>query len=160
MSHIEPDLWSFSLRVYRAPGVADACVWLQDHRRLDVNVVLFSVWTGLTRGALDGALMAEAEALSTRWASRVVHGLRAVRRELSSTAHEELLVDVQRAELAAEKIEQKGLEALVARLPVHPSAGEHPARLNLMRYLEAAGVTRDPEVEARLTLVLEAALGG
>jgi hypothetical protein len=36
----------FALELYRRPGVADACLALQNRHDLDVNVVLFAAFTG------------------------------------------------------------------------------------------------------------------
>lgn len=161
MSAVETRLWSFSLRVYAAPGVADGCLWLQDRHGLDVNVLLFCVWAGLTRGEVEGALVAEAEALSREWSSRVVQGLRAARRGLAASGHEELYSDVKRVELAAEKIEQEGLERLVQRLPVRelaPAEARRSARRNLASYLATLGAPVDSDLEARLATLIGAAI--
>src|ERR1700680_2972326 len=42
--------WRFSLRFYRQPGVADACIALQDARGVDVNILLFFLWLGSPGG--------------------------------------------------------------------------------------------------------------
>ena len=39
-------LWDFSLRVYRAPGVSDWCLALQDGHGADVNILLWAAWLG------------------------------------------------------------------------------------------------------------------
>ena len=36
--------WRFSLRLYRAPGVGDACIALQETSGVDVNLLLFLLW--------------------------------------------------------------------------------------------------------------------
>jgi uncharacterized protein (TIGR02444 family) len=36
--------WRFSLRLYRAPGVGDACIVLQEETGVDVNLLLFLLW--------------------------------------------------------------------------------------------------------------------
>ena len=47
--------WRFSLRTYRAPGVQEACLALQDRCGADVNLLLFCGWTGRDGRALDPA---------------------------------------------------------------------------------------------------------
>lgn len=161
MGAVDTSFWSFSLRVYAAPGVADGCLWLQDAHGLDVNVLLFCVWTGITRGEMDAALMADVEALSRDWSSRVVEGLRTVRRGLASSGHQELHEEVQRVELAAEKIEQQELEKLAGRMPAFdlaPAAARRSARRNLALYLDSRSVTIDADVEMRLAPLIDAAL--
>ena len=41
--------WRFSLRFYRLPGVADACIALQDGCGVDVNILLFLLWLATTK---------------------------------------------------------------------------------------------------------------
>ncbi len=36
--------WDYSLGIYRKPGVADACIALQDEFGLDVNMLLACLW--------------------------------------------------------------------------------------------------------------------
>ena len=36
--------WRFSLRFYRQPRVADACIALQEEAGVDVNLLLFLLW--------------------------------------------------------------------------------------------------------------------
>ena len=36
--------WQFSVKFYAMPGVADACIALQDKARVDVNVLFFLLW--------------------------------------------------------------------------------------------------------------------
>jgi uncharacterized protein (TIGR02444 family) len=159
MVDVEASFWKFSLRVYEASGVAEACLWLQDHRQLDVNLLLFCLWSGRGRGVVEVDLMAEAGALAEEWSTRVVRPLRTARRGLASTVHEELREQVQRAELAAERIEQERLQRLVRDLPpveLSPAAAHAAARCNLEHYLRSARVEIDVEVEARLATVLAA----
>src|SRR5260221_13755017 len=48
-------LWRFSLRFYRRPGVADACIALQDGCGGDVNILLFFLWLPLPRRCVPSA---------------------------------------------------------------------------------------------------------
>ena len=55
----ENDLWRFSQDFYRLPGVASALIALQDRAGLDVNLMLFALWLGVTgRSPLDHAGLA------------------------------------------------------------------------------------------------------
>ena len=52
VSFPEHPFWDFSLSVYSTEGVPAACLVLQDHHQVDVNVILFCCWLGASgRGA-------------------------------------------------------------------------------------------------------------
>ena len=51
-----PSFWDFSLAFYAMPGVADACLQLQDGCGADVNVLLFLLYR-----ARDGYMLSAAE---------------------------------------------------------------------------------------------------
>src|SRR5947208_14107979 len=42
--------WRFSLALYARPGVADALIATQDRTARDVNLILFALWLGASRG--------------------------------------------------------------------------------------------------------------
>ncbi|MBS0520449.1 MAG: TIGR02444 family protein [Proteobacteria bacterium] len=113
--------WNFSLELYSAEGVAEACLDLQDRRRCDVNVLLFCCWMGVSgRPTLTAERLRVILAVSDRWQAEVVRPLRAVRRVLKERSWDATLpeaVDATRrrvadAELAAEHAEQLTLAAL------------------------------------------------
>ncbi len=115
------DLWSFSLRLYAAPGVADACLTAQDSHGADVNLLLWAAWLALQGHALTAAEVAEAEAASRPWRELVVRPLRAVRRQLKSgpppapdMGTESLRAQVKATELEAERMQQSLLQHLPA----------------------------------------------
>ena len=120
MSDIQPldtPLWSFSLAVYGAEGVAAECLDLQDRLDLDVNLLLFAAFTGAIGGVTLTAedLAAAAEAVAP-WHNDVVRTLREARRTLKPLAADiedplrvaatSVRAQVKNAELNAEKIEQ------------------------------------------------------
>ena len=45
--------WRFSLRFYRQPEVADACITLQEQAGVDVNLLLFLLWHAIHKRALS-----------------------------------------------------------------------------------------------------------
>ena len=53
MRHAPHPFWRFSLRVYRAAGVQQACLALQEDCGADVNLLLLCGWQGLDGRALD-----------------------------------------------------------------------------------------------------------
>src|SRR4051794_8431453 len=74
--------WRFSLRIYRAPGVEQACLELQERCGADVNLLLFCGWTGRGGRQLDRRKLKTAINRVGRWQSEVIAPLRLARREL------------------------------------------------------------------------------
>ncbi|MDP6885033.1 MAG: TIGR02444 family protein, partial [Rhodospirillales bacterium] len=75
--------WDFSLATYDRPGVAAACLGLQDRHGIDVNMVLFCCWAGASgAGMVDPAAMAAALNAALPWQRDVVVPLRRIRRDL------------------------------------------------------------------------------
>jgi uncharacterized protein (TIGR02444 family) len=68
--------WESSLALYRRPGVPEACLRLQDRDGLDVNLVLWCVWLGVTGRPLDEDLLGRAMAAVAPWRARAVLPLR------------------------------------------------------------------------------------
>lgn len=154
--------WRFSMRVYRAPGIAEACLALQDDCDADVNLLLFCCWTGrsgrrLSRQALRSAIRAVA-----RWKSGVVEPLRSARRALGKgfrRVEPEYCQPLRRrigaAELDAEYVEQRILARCAAELTplartCEPRAA---AEANLNHYMEFLGL-RPGRREARILAAL------
>ncbi|HEV2097374.1 MAG TPA: DUF2390 domain-containing protein, partial [Stellaceae bacterium] len=55
-------LWGFALDFYALPDVPGALIELQDRARLDINLMLFALWHGLSgRGHLDAESLAAAD---------------------------------------------------------------------------------------------------
>lgn len=160
--------WGFSLALYGGPGVADACLSLQDRHGLDVNLLLFCCWAGAQGRALDASDVARLLASVEDWQRSVVRPLRQVRRRLKGLAAAESgrLGDLRRAikdcELAAERIEQAILhDALPPSAPQTPPAARQAAcaAANLAVYLEVAGVPIGSRDGAELETLLRGAFG-
>jgi uncharacterized protein (TIGR02444 family) len=115
-------LWRFALEVYRKPGVADACLLLQDRHGCNVPLLLFAAWAGAERGVLLTAdEVVAASSVVGAWHGEVVEALRAVRRRLKhgpppapDAATGDLRARLQAIEIEAERIE---LETLARCLP-------------------------------------------
>lgn len=139
-------LWSFSLRVYAAPGVPDWCLAQQDRFGADVNVLLWAAWQGAGGRLLAPADVAAAEAASVPWRDGVVRPLRGARRAMrgdlgavSAVAASELRARIKALELEAERLEQSVLERVA---PAGPAPAVAPARAvaaNLALCLARAG---------------------
>jgi uncharacterized protein (TIGR02444 family) len=115
--------WNFSLEIYAAEGVSQACLDLQERRGCDVNVLLFCCWLGASgRPTLTADRLRTILAESQPWQARVVKPLREVRRLLKDLPWREALPEtveatrrrVADAELAAEHAEQLRLASLYA----------------------------------------------
>ena len=113
--------WNFSLEIYGAEGVAEACLDLQERRACDVNILLFCCWLGASgRPTLTADRLRAILAVSDVWQAKIVQPLRGVRRLLKDQPWLETLpetVDAARrrvadAELAAEHAEQLKLASL------------------------------------------------
>jgi uncharacterized protein (TIGR02444 family) len=110
--------WRFSLALYTRPGAAGALIALQDRSGCDVNLVLFGMWLGVTRGwCIDAAGLAAAAAEIAALNS-VTSELRALRRRLIATADPDLAAlrrEVAAVELTAERRIQQRLAARATR---------------------------------------------
>lgn len=159
--------WTFSLRVYRRPGVANACIALQDRLGVDVNMLLLAVWTAWHGTILAGRPLAAATSFSRTWSINVVRPLRAARRflraptlpPLPAVDRSDLRPKVVRAELQAERIEQTVLAAFVPVAPrrLYGLDGARLAAANLGRYFAAAGLHPNAKDVKRIAAVLGAA---
>jgi len=120
-------LWRFSLRTYRQPGVADACIALQDECGVDVNVLLFFLWLAAEKKRVPAANARAACEQAALWHDDVVAPLRAVRRKVKAV------------ELEAERLQQEALFAMTANLEAEPAESvEAAARANVLAYEQAA----------------------
>lgn len=109
----EIGLWRFSLAFYRRPGVAAALLALQDGAGLDVYMILFALWLGLSgRGRIDSPALEAADRLVRVLRRDVIEPLRALRRRLTAAADADircLRVKIKEVELDAEKAAQDRL---------------------------------------------------
>jgi uncharacterized protein (TIGR02444 family) len=139
MAFDEHPLWKFSLAVYGAPGVAPACLDLQDRRGADVNLILYLAFVALSgRGRLGADEIAACRAALAPWADQVVGRLRQVRRALKPGSGADFGPDlaavgaepvaalrrqVATLEIAAEQVAQQALAGRLAALPVAGAPG-------------------------------------
>ena len=63
-------LWTFACAFYGRPGVAAACLALQDEGGADVPLLLYLIWCGRTGRRLDASALAGAEARIGPWRLR------------------------------------------------------------------------------------------
>lgn len=156
-SHSENDFWRFSLRIYRAPGVADECISVQERHGLDVNLMLFCAWLGAERRiALTQDELAACRAAVAEWHERTVKPLRAARQTMKGLAGvEPLRTQVKGLELEAERVEQSRLFDFA--MSKWPQAGQAQpvaaARENLILFLCAHGAAGVEIVPALMAAV-------
>jgi uncharacterized protein (TIGR02444 family) len=159
------DFWRFSLRIYRAPGVEQACLALQDGCGADVNLLLFCCWVAQAGRALDKRALRRAMALAGRWQAETVQPLRQVRRTLKNAPFdvpsawaEELRKRILGVELDLEYLEQRLLFDLAAQLPpvARPRRPAAAAAHSLARYLALLSVPTGPAQRPHVASLLQA----
>lgn len=160
MSERDGSFWAFSLEVYGRPGVAPACLALQDRHGLDVNLLLFCCWAARQSVALDRRTLAAAEAAVAGWRNQVVKPLRGLRRRLKRESEGFAAADVAAlrervlaVELEAERLEQVRLEELLPSPAESTESGPTLALRALRLYFRLEGVDPD-DVDDRDCLAL------
>jgi uncharacterized protein (TIGR02444 family) len=152
--------WRFSLQFYRQPGVADACIALQEDAGVDVNLLLFLLWHATKQRAFAAADVAALEAKIGGWREATVVPLRAVRRALKSPpalvapgTAEAFRTRIKAVELEAERLQQEAMYALAQASPLGKPAASasEAARGNIAAYeaMRAVAFPR-PAVETLL----------
>ncbi|WP_409515422.1 TIGR02444 family protein [Brevundimonas sp.] len=113
------DLWTWAVAAYDAPGVAEACLSLQDHNEQNVPLMLWAAWVAVTGRRPDEETIEAACDAARAYDTVVVAPLRAVRRTLKApipdvdNEHREALrQQVKALELDAERRLMLELEAL------------------------------------------------
>jgi len=144
-------IWEWALAAYARPGVAQACLTLQDLHGQNVCLLLWAVWAETA----EPAQLAEAADLARRWEALAAAPLRAVRRALKAPtppvadAQREALREAVRAtELRAERVLLETLQALRGRPPGGASA--------LQALRAAAAAWGEPVPEAALAALAAA----
>jgi uncharacterized protein (TIGR02444 family) len=168
MAHTEIEqgsaFWRFSLRFYRQPGVADACIALQDACGVDVNVLLFFLWLATARRCVSLAVVQEVCSTAAPWRDDVVAPLRAIRRRLKDGSAlvergtaEHFRTKIKAIELESERLEQEALFALADGLATEDAATlEAAARASVAAYEHVLGRALTPAAIATLIEALSA----
>lgn len=111
MSDAAAAFWRFSLAIYARPGVAPACLVLQDQHGCDVNLALYCCWLGASgRGRLDGERLRAADQAVAGWRQAVVENFRAARRAIKAAAvpdSDGIYAKAKAIELEAERLLQR-----------------------------------------------------
>ena len=78
------DLWTWAVAAYEAPGVAEACLSLQDHNEQNVPLLLWAAWVAVTGRRPDEETIEAACDAARAYDTVVTAPLRAVRRTLKA----------------------------------------------------------------------------
>ncbi len=140
--------WRFSLQFYRLPGVAEACIALQEEAGVDVNLLLFLLWHGARQRALSAAEIAGLDQQIAGWRDLTVIPLRAIRRALKSPpalveagSAEAFRTRIKGVELEAERLQQEAMYHLVraSMLGEATASAASAARHNVAAYESVRG---------------------
>jgi uncharacterized protein (TIGR02444 family) len=111
--------WQFSIKFYAVPGVAEACIALQDQANVDVNILFYLLWNATQGRAFNAADITEIEHRIGPWRDVAVVPIRNIRRALKTpppviepAAAEGLRTRIKAVELEAERLQQGALYAL------------------------------------------------
>jgi uncharacterized protein (TIGR02444 family) len=144
------EFWAFSLDLYARPGVAAACLRLQDAHALDVNLLLLCCWLARRGCRLTAADLAAAEARAAPLRARVLEPLRAARQALKTlpvAGAAALYAQVKQVELAAEREEQRVIVAPWSGSPAGSSDQGMDEAVNLTLYFTVHGLAPELGVE-------------
>jgi uncharacterized protein (TIGR02444 family) len=133
-------LWRFSLAFYARPCVSEALIALQDRVGLDVNLMLFALWLGVSGRSLTKEELAIADQIARPIRADIVEPLRELRRKLRADPDvdvQHLREGIKALELAAEKVIQVrlGRTARPGGRGADLAARAAAARANLTLYL-------------------------
>jgi uncharacterized protein (TIGR02444 family) len=141
--------WRFSLALYARPGVADALIALQDRAAQDVNLILFGLWLGASRGRrLAGGELAAVEAAAADLRDAAVAPLRRLRGQLKGAADLDLQALRRRIavlEIAAERRVQYRLAGQLSGASGTQAEGDRRAAAQANLALTLGGEAGAPE---------------
>jgi uncharacterized protein (TIGR02444 family) len=138
---LEAESWAFALALYARPGVAEACLTLQNEAGVDVMLLLATAFAAVKHRLLLTADEIRALDEACRlWREQIVWRLRAIRIELKTgpqpapnSATEQFRSQVKALELTAEKLEN---QLLVECLPLRPPENKIVSAKQLRAVLE------------------------
>jgi len=111
--------WQFSVKFYAVPGVAQACIDLQDQAGVDVNILFFLLWNATQNLVLNRDEVAELERDIGAWRDMAVVPLRNIRRALKTPPPvmtpqdaEGFRTRIKAVELEAERLQQEAMYGL------------------------------------------------
>jgi uncharacterized protein (TIGR02444 family) len=168
---LEAESWAFALALYARPGVAEACLTLQNEAGVDVMLLLMATFAVVKRRLLLTADEIRAlDAACRPWREQIVGRLRAIRTELKTgpkpapgEVAEPFRARIKALELEAERIENRVLaECLPLRPPGQAKVGPGQLRAVLDNIVMHFAGKPDMKPDARLCqpikVIVEAAI--
>jgi len=168
---LDHPFWQFSLRVYAVPEAAAECLHLQRARSVNVNVLLFCSWIGVSRRiALDAADIGLIESEIHGWHTFIVLPLREIRDRLKSSPemqHQQVQAlrhQILANELYAEQVEQALIFQQAERLPMRLGSGTArdivAGNIGLLCSLAPASKLHDAPISVSALIEASLAYGG
>lgn len=169
-SELEAESWAFALAIYARPGVAEACLVLQNEADVDVMLLLIATFAAVKYGTLlTPDEIAALDQACRPWRERIVRKLRAIRTELKTgplrapdATTEPFRSKVKALELEAEKLEN-GL--LADRLPLRPGQEKvRPEQLRAVlndvatRFADQQGTKVSADLSSSIDVIVGAAM--
>jgi len=169
-SEIEADSWAFALAIYARPGVAEACLTLQNEAGADVMMLLMVAFAAVRHRILLTPDEIRALDDSCRpWREQIVWPLRAIRSGLKTgplpapnSETEQFRSKVKTVELAAERLENQRLAECLPLRPGGEALSSEQLRAVLGNVIALFVERRDKKptgsLDASINVVVEAAL--
>lgn len=167
---LEADSWAFALYLYARPGVADACLKLQNEAGVDVMLFLMVAFAAVRRRILlTPSEIGELDEACRPWREQIIRPLRAIRSGLKSgpppapnSETEEFRSKVKAIELASERLQNQLMaEYLPLRPPERDAIDPEDLRSALRRvvtfFLETRGSGKIDDLQASISAIAEAA---
>lgn len=170
-SALEAESWAFALALYAKPGVAEACLTLQNEVGVDVMLLLMTTFAAVRhRLLLTADEIRELDEACRPWREQIVWPLRAIRTGLKAglstapgEATEPFRAKVKALELEAEKLENRILaECLPLRPPGEAAVRSEQLRAVLnevvMHFASKRGSRPDTRLSRSIEAIVEAAI--
>src|SRR5579871_810862 len=166
-AELEAESWAFALAIYARPGVAEACLTLQNEAGVDVMMMLMAAFAAVRhRSLLTPAEIEALDAACRPWREQVVRRLRTIRTELKTglkptptEATEPLRSKIKALELEAEKLENRILaESLRLRQPEHAATNPEQLRAVLDNIVMHFAGQRDTRFSPSIEVIVAAAM--
>ena len=159
--------WRFSLRFYRHPDVAAACIALQDQAGVDVNLLMFLLWNATLNKTLSQATVEDLDRRIGPWRANAVIPLRELRRALKSPppvvhpgAAEAFRTRIKAVELEAERLQQQTMYELAPSLKFELATSPLDAARGNVEAYQAANPRDFPPAAVETILAAFAKLSG
>ena len=168
---LEADSWAFALAIYARPGIAEACLTLQNEAGVDVMMLLMVTFAAVRHRTL--LTQEEIKALDDScrpWREQIVWPLRTIRAGLKngplpapSSETEQFRARIKAIELAAEKLQNQLLaECVPLRAPEQETVTPKQLRAVLegivAHFSEKLGVRPRANLPSSINTVVEAAM--